>query len=320
MAFDYLKYRLKYRYGRYLNLDAPVDVALELSSHCNMACEYCYHSDPKNLPFTKGHMGFEFATKIIRECHAIGVSSLKMNYRGESTLNPSFRNICEFAWHMSQWGEGFIERITNSNFKFRTTNLDIFEGLSYQTKIKVSLDSFNKEVFETQRKGGRHNLTMSNIDRFYDEFFQGNIPNQQLVIQAVITNRNKDEDIKGLVKKRWPKATVSIRDMVEGRVNKNLEDLTTKKRDVSSRHPCLQAFVRLIVHWDGKVNVCCPAINNDLIVGDATKQTLKEIFNSPTVKYLRHSLKNKTAFQTRKACLNCSSFESYKGYKHPWGS
>jgi len=58
-------YRLKYRYGKYLPLSVPVDVSLELSSACNMACAYCYHSDKENLPFRQAFMAKETAFKIV---------------------------------------------------------------------------------------------------------------------------------------------------------------------------------------------------------------------------------------------------------------
>ena len=46
----YFAYRLKYHYGKLLRLRTPVDVSLELSSQCNMACGYCL--DPDTLVLT----------------------------------------------------------------------------------------------------------------------------------------------------------------------------------------------------------------------------------------------------------------------------
>lgn len=313
---NYYKYRFKYLYGNKLNLKVPVDVSLELSSACSMRCVYCYHSkeNAKYLPFKRGFMPKDLATKLLLECAELGVHSLKTNYRGESTMNPHFYEITTFAKSLAR-GSTLIDRITNSNFKFpRKRREKILLGLASQTKVKVSYDSFKKEVFETQRAGGDHDLTTENIELFYNH--PERIKSEtQLVIQAVRTELNKDEDIYHETKKRWPEAEVSIRDMVSGRNEQDVSDLQHKSRS-QERIPCKQAFVRLIINHDGSVSPCCPAWRGDLIIGDAQKSSVKDIFNSYYAKNLRASLKSGEAFEID-PCKTCSSFESYKGYKAP---
>jgi radical SAM protein with 4Fe4S-binding SPASM domain len=295
-------------------LKRPVDVSLELSSTCNMACNYCYHSDPKTLPFKKGFMSFETASRIIMQAADLGVSSLKTNYRGESTINPQFEAITSLAKSLARGGT-FIDRITNSNFKFSGTKEDVFRGLCNQTKVKVSFDSFRKDVFETQRAGGIYDLALNNIEKFYNYPGRDNV----LVIQAVRTKLNRDEDIEGEVKRRWPAALVSVRDVVEGRVDKDLNKYAHKTRDTSERQSCLQSHVRIIFTWDGRALPCCPDIKEQLVIGDINKQSMREIFNSIAAKELRKSLLDKSAFD-KSPCKSCPSFETYKGYKPPWNS
>jgi radical SAM protein with 4Fe4S-binding SPASM domain len=281
---------------------------MELSSSCNMACKYCYHADKKSLPFKQNIMLPETFKKIVRESAELGVESLKFNWRGESTMNPMFRNMTKFAKDLAS-GSTFIDRLTNSNFKFDTGRDDIFEGLSFQTKVKVSYDSFRKEVFETQRHLGNHELTTANIDKFY------NWPGRKttLVIQAVRTSLNKDEDIEGEARKRWPSALISIRDMVEGRVNRDLSQFKNKERDNSHRQTCIQAHARLIFDWTGEAVACCPDIRQELRLGKIQEKSVQEIFNSPEAKQLRADLLSLKAFE-KSPCKNCSSFETYKGY------
>lgn len=318
--FNYNKYRFKYRYGRELSshklLKVPVDVSLELSSQCNMACEYCYHSDQDKLPFQKGIMSLETGKKIIKQSADIGVHSLKFNWKGESTINPHFKELTQYAKDLAH-GPVFIDRLTNSNFKFRNDKDDIFDGLCNQTKVKISYDSFRKEVFESQRAGGDHDLTTRNLDKFY------NYPKRkdtEIVIQAVRTKLNYNEDIEGQCKRRWPTATISIRDMVGGRVDKDLDDLEAKQRDISGRQSCIQAHVRLIFNWEGKAFPCCPDIEETLCLGDINQETVFDIFNSFKSHMLKAKLLDKTAFAQYKACMNCSSFESYKGFTPVWTS
>lgn len=309
-------YRFQYVYAPYLKHSRPIDVSLELASVCNQACSYCYHADQKNLPFKKGMMSLKTAQLIIAQAADLKVPAIKFNWKGESTLNPHFKEITQFAKDLSD-KRTFQDRLTNSNFKFPTTRDDIFDGLCNQTKVKVSFDSFIAEVMEKQRAGSRHAQALANIDKFYNYKAR---KDTELVIQAVRTNLNKDEDIAGQAEKRWPGVTVSIRDMVTGRVNnQEVKDLENKTRDFSNRKTCIQAHARLIFNWDGHALPCCPDISESLKLGNATEKTVYEIFNSHAAKELRKSLLNKSAF-LKDPCKTCPSFESYKGYKPNWNS
>lgn len=310
----YFAYRAKYRYARHLNLTVPVDVSMELASLCNQRCGYCYHADQKNLPFKPGIMPLHTATKIIDEAAALGVQSIKFNYRGESTLSPNFETITAYAKAYAS-GSTFIDRLTNSNFKFAADREDIFHGLCNQTKVKVSFDSFIPEVMEEQRAGSIHALAMKNIDRFYNHPLR---KNTEIVIQAVRTKLNKDEDIEGQVKRRWPEAGVSVRDMVGGRVEKDLSALENRVRG-QGRKSCIQAHARLIFDINGKAQPCCPDIGSKINLGDINKQSLYSIFNGLPAKWLRQDLKTGEAFKSN-PCKTCSSFESYEGYSHGWNS
>lgn len=304
----YTAYRRKYLNAPSLALTVPVDISLELSSYCNQACVYCYHADKKNLPFKQQFMLPETVKKILCQAADLGVHSVKFNWRGESTMNPWFAAATAYARELAK-GSVFIDRLTNSNFKFETSRDDIFRGLANQTKVKVSYDSFRPEVFERQRKLGVHALTTANIDKFY------NWPGRktELVIQAVRTSLNADEDIEGQAKKRWPSAKISIRDMVEGRVERDLSGIKHKERDYSERQSCIQAHARLIFDWDGEAVACCPDIRQELKLGNIRNMTVHEIFNSEAARSLRRDLLSLKAFESS-PCKNCSSFETYRGF------
>lgn len=312
---QYYIYRYKYIFAPYLNHKLPIDVSLELASHCSMRCEYCYHSDSKNLPFTKGYMDLNTAKLIIADAASWKVPSIKFNYRGESTLHPDFKQITQFAKDHAD-SKTFIERLTNSNFNFKNGSEDILDGLCNQTKVKISFDSFIPEVLEKQRAGAKFDRIVKNIDDFYNYKAR---KNTEIVIQAVRTKLNADEEIAHKVSKRWPMAKVSIRDMVGGRVDTDLSVYENKTRDVKNRKSCIQAHARLIFDWEGNAQACCPDIGSRLNFGNIKSQSIFQIFNSEKAKDLRASLKDKTAFMLE-PCKSCSSFESYKGYIPSFGS
>lgn len=308
-------YRAKYIYSPWLSLKSPVDVSLELSSHCNMRCSYCYHADQNNLPFkTKGFMSCETAEKILSECAREKVNSIKFTWKGEQTLNPEFYKIAAFAKSLAS-GSILMDRVINTNFKFHTDRYDIFNGLNCMTKVKVSFDSFRPEVFE-QRDQGFHALILKNIDTFYGMKDK----NVKLVIQAVRTKLNADEPLWSEISHRWPDAEISIREMVTGRNKKDLDTLANVSRDCSNkRQVCRQAFARLIFNHEGNAHPCCPDIGEKLCLGNIHEQSISEIWNGEKALRLRSALKSGKAFEFE-PCRSCSSFESYKGYRPSWSS
>ncbi|MBK8260155.1 MAG: SPASM domain-containing protein [Nannocystis sp.] len=303
-------YRYNYTRAPKLKHKAPIDVSLELASQCNQACSYCYHAEA--TPFKKGMMSLKTAQLIIVDAAAVSVPSIKLNWKGESTLNPHFYAITEFAKEHAD-SKTFIERLTNSNFKFPLHRDDIFKGLLNQTKVKVSFDSFIPGVMEKQRAGSNPALAEKNISHFYA------MPNRktEIVIQAVRTQLNKDEDLEHEVKKRWPSATVSIRDMVAGRVENNFVEQESIRGRGTERQSCVQAHARLIFNWDGTAFPCCVDITESMPLGNIREDSIFNIFNGEPAKRLRTALLDGSAFKCG-ACKGCSSFESYKGYKAPW--
>lgn len=310
-------YRYKYVNAPKLDLKVPVDLCLELSSTCQNRCGYCYWSKPESLPFTKGFMSFELAKSCLEQGAELGVHSLKYNYRGESLLNPRFEDITALAKSLATKST-YIDRITNSNFNFKDTREDLFRGLANQTKVKVSFDSFDHQVMETQRAKSNPAQVEKNIDIFYNH--PARIKSDTiLVIQAVRTKLNKDEDIAGTVKKKWPSALVSVRNCVEGRVDSDVSAYVNYERDFSERQSCIQFHARMIVNHDGRVTGCCPDIKSELVIGDAKTDSLYTIFNSEAAQKIRKSLLDKSAFENS-PCKSCSSFESFKGYVAPMES
>jgi len=308
-------YRFKYNYGRYLNLETPIDVTLELSSFCNAKCAYCYHAD-KKIKFKKGHMPKQIALKILRQARELQVPSVKFNFKGESTLNPYYSEILLEAKKLST-DYIFQDRIVNSNFGFIKNKDEILNALTTVSKVKVSLDSLTKEVYEQQRPGILHEVVLKNIDDFYA--LKKHDKNNILIIQAVRTQLNKDEDLKTLIKSRWPKALISIRDMVGGRCESDLTNLEVKSREFKKRIPCKQAFARLIFDYEGNATMCCPDIENNLCLGNVNERHLYGLFNSDKAIKIRKDILNGLAF-LYSPCNNCSSFESYGGYKGSWKS
>lgn len=80
---------------------APIDLAIEVSSMCNLKCPMCHRTIDLQKEDSKiargGVMDWQLWTKIIDEAAEIGVSSIKLNWRGEPTTNPKLADMIRYA-------------------------------------------------------------------------------------------------------------------------------------------------------------------------------------------------------------------------------
>lgn len=299
---NYFKYRLKWNYGKYLPLKKPVCIDLELASICNLKCDFCYHSS--KTKFKKDIMSIDIALEAIQQAAENNIPSIKFNYRGESTLNDKIPIILNYAEWFSHVYKCFIDRIINTNLNIK--HKDRLKSLLLCNTIKVSIDSLDKKVYEKIRPGGNHDLLINNITFLHD-----NLEDQRLILQFVRCGLNNNEDFL-LAQQKWPKAEIVIKDVVGGRNEK-----TTCP--IGDRIPCLQAFTRLMILYNGDMQICCPDINHNIHLGNIKETSIIKAFNSKKAKKVREGLKDGTSFSLM-PCKGCSSFESYKGYKGNWNS
>ena len=101
----------------------PLHVDLELVSTCNLNCEMCYTvSDEFKSKVKKGFMDTNLAYSIIDEiCDS--VYSLRLSFRGESTLHKDLLNIIH---HAKSKGIKEVSFLTNAT----KINVDFYKELS----------------------------------------------------------------------------------------------------------------------------------------------------------------------------------------------
>src|SRR3990167_7344252 len=85
---------LSYRYGwnmrpaQMVADNAPLAVDVELSNGCNFRCVMCQQSENWLQRKDEAFMSWETLREAVSQCKEIGVYSMKVNWRGESTLDP----------------------------------------------------------------------------------------------------------------------------------------------------------------------------------------------------------------------------------------
>ena len=91
--------------------DYPLHVDIELASVCNLKCPMCYTISPEFKKSVNAKlMDYALFTKVVDECAAGGVYSIRLSFRGESFLHKRFLECVRYA---KQKGIKEVSTLTN---------------------------------------------------------------------------------------------------------------------------------------------------------------------------------------------------------------
>ncbi len=287
--------------------EIPLNVDIELASACNAKCNFCLYGDqdwdqsmrdndwdgkPKRRFMPK-----ETALQIADECHAIGVPAVKVNFRGESTLHPNFSQI------ISRFSAlGFHDLLINTNGNCPEAALP---GLMCATRVMVSLDSLDPEIYPTIRKG----LSLEKAQHTIDALVSYGHPD--LWVRRVICKANKDEAFVDKAKARWPKGIKVSEHFAFDRNHYENQEVVTEDHTKWERTYCGYPSQRVVIDASGRFVPCCLAWSGELDGGMRyPKNSIIEYWNSPWRKKLADELRANVF--TNSKCKNCTSFMAFK--------
>lgn len=258
-------------------------IQFEVTNNCNLKCKMC----PVNngMKRQKGFMDFNLFKKIVNENPKLEFG-LFFNW-GEPLLHPQIHDILGYA--------------KNRGIKtFITTNITLLNSEEKMTKfLECNLER----------------ITIS-LDGFEDSYTKIRKYDYKIIekrLKQLIKLRNKLElktkiDINMVIMPetekyvpRFFKKWKNIVDRIQIQPSISFTPIKRKSR--------CKEFWRgnLIVLWDGKVVPCCVDYEGQMILGDANKESLNKIWNSPNAKQFRQ-MHNKKIFP--KVCQNCNEYST----------
>lgn len=260
----------------------PNILNIEVTNVCNLDCSVC----PSKKLVKRGFIDISLLEKIIRENKDVLENQcVWLHFSGEPLLHQKLSQI------VSLFRNNNIETRLSTNATLLNENIayDLMDaGLGY---IVFSMDGYNKETYESIRKGAKFDVVEKNILNFL-RIKKENGFKTKTQIQFIRINTNKNEQ-KSFIKK-WKETDVDFINVKSfstraGRVE-HIEHFTEIKKinnKIKKRPACFYPWETLIVLWDGRVITCCQDLLGELVVGDIKKQTLIEIWNSTTMVDLR---------------------------------
>ena len=304
-ALSYLDYRkLWANIAQNLQIPSvPIHIDLELTRACNLSCAMC----PASLQKNGNMMDFHMAQSILKEAAKIGVSSVKMNWRGEPTLYPHFEQISKIAHSL-----GFVDIMLNTNGMY--TNESVKNAFyNYYTTIVFSIDAYDSEIYKASLADSNPDLIFHNlglIGQSYDLYKKPEF----LVINHVRQKKNWNEY--EILKQLCKDTGVKFRAMLAfPRTDIELHDEKHMPK-ILGRKPCPFPFQRLTIGYDGNVYPCCCLWDDDdrLCLGNVNTDSLMDIWNGDLLKEIREQQKCgiKANFACNKKCVSWVTYKTDK--------
>lgn len=263
-------------------LDFPLYLLIEPTSICNLRCTMCFQTDKS---FRKkefmGMMSWELFTKLAdqakdNDCRAITLAS-----RGEPTLHSDFGKMLHY---LNDAGILDIKINTNATrLNEKIINDILSAGVS---ECVFSIDAADKETYEKIRVGANFEKVVANV-RLFHKIREKNFPNSSTITRVsgvdVDEKQNKEEIIKF-----WSEI---VDELTINTMNPRWDTYNNKIMD--NKEPCTQLWRQMYIWYDGIANPCDFDYESYLKVGDANRQTIKEIWTGENYNQLRNDHLNK---------------------------
>jgi radical SAM protein with 4Fe4S-binding SPASM domain len=271
----------------------PIEITLESTAKCNLYCPMC----PRAIyTFDNENMDLGLYKKIVEDCKDY-VEFLWPYGIGEPMIHP---NIFEMIRITREAGirTGMSTNATLLDDRRIDQLLD--SGLDY---LILAFDGASKETYEKYRAGATFEKTRANVLDLLNRKLERK-SKIYVVMQMVLLKENTGEI--DAYKKMW-----SIPGIDEIRFKRDELQIDGSRIPDSAlkgqrRNPChLLWRGPLYVRYDGKAFPCCYMWEEEP-VGDLTKQSVMEAWNSPAMVQLReaHIRGDMTKY---KACQTCQA-------------
>lgn len=289
--FRHLKDRLYFRIYPKVKIvpPFPTHVEVEAASACQMRCPMCYTTVMDGR--LKGVMKWEIFTKVVDECAARGVYSIKLSWRGEPLLN---RNIVPMVKYAKEKGIPDVAFLTNGErLTPEVADALIDAGLDW---ISFSFDGF-KETYDVIRKPATFEETVARIAMLREKRDARGLAKPLIRVQSIFSVIKHDpigfKKIFEGIADSMNFIADQIRDFEEGKIQHN------------PFYQCPIPWQRMAVAHNGKVHQCVSDYAGQNILGDVNKKSLYEIWHDKPFRELRKSF-TRFRYLDNPACRICS--------------
>ena len=289
-------------------LKTPFVLHVEPANVCNLACRFCPVGDRdliKESGIRQGMLKLDIFKKVIDDLVEFEskIKAIHLYGNGEPLLNQHFPEMVKYA-KQSEKVE-FVDTTTNGLLlKPEKADALINSGID---KINISVNGLTaKHYAKTTRKA----MDFAEFKRNLKYLFE-NRDKCKICIKSISELYDRDDKRKFFdifspiadyiflenLTDPWPH--YDIEEKMGVRSNGSAFSKSFEEKQV-----CCLIFYTIVVNFDATVSLCCVDWHNDLIIGDAKSNSIKDIWNSERL--LRHQMRHLRGERSRNAvCREC---------------
>jgi MoaA/NifB/PqqE/SkfB family radical SAM enzyme len=295
-------------------LRAPRSIKIEISPRCNYRCGFCALRTREAQP--RWDMDFALFKRITREMREAGVEEIGVFFLGESFMNPRLLVDC-IQYLKADVGMPYVFLTSNASMAFPEAveacmkagldslkwSVNAADSLQFEQIMAVSGKLFERALSNIEaawnvraQKGYRTGLYASSIQ--YDGA-------QQQKMDALLERR-----VKPFVDQHYWLPLYSMGSFATQREEELGFRPTAGNQGrlgaLRDPLPCWSAFTEGHVTAEGGLSACCFDATSNWIMGDLTKQSFLDAWNSPEFVKLREAHLRKDVRGT--ICENCIAY------------
>jgi pyruvate-formate lyase-activating enzyme len=266
----------------------PFEIQIGITNRCNLDCTFCPRRKSRR---PVGAMDVSLFERLVREASG-AVDTVDLSFDGEPFLHPAWRECVGIC------------RRHGVRAMLETNALLLDEPLSREAldsglgSITFSLDAATAETYRRLKPSGDFERAERNVAAFL-RLARLRRDRPYIQIQFVKTDENASEAAAFL--RRWRGRGA---DAVHVKPMLNFAGSCGPAPALPARRPCLFLWSSLAVNWDGTVPLCCLEIEGRTLMGDARKNTLREIADSEPFREVRR-LHLSGRYRDHPVCRNC---------------
>ncbi len=280
LAKLYLHYR-----KRSLRIPAPpTRIWLEPTNACNLRCIMCPNGQDYNA-LKRGMMDWDLFLSLIEQIKKFAYD-VNLFHRGESLLHPKFLQMVEVTAKA-----GLRPRLhTNATLLTREYSKELIKaGLDF---MSFSFDGYDKEMYEKIRVGAKFEEVLGNIIGFLEEKKKLGSKKPYTVLEVMEVVRKDEKEMERARQEFKAKFQGLPLDKFIVRRIHNWAGLYGEPPK-GNYVPCTFPYYSMTIFYDGKVPACPQDFFGEIIIGDATKEALLDIWNGEKMVELRRSFQRR---------------------------
>ncbi|MBN1609661.1 MAG: radical SAM protein [Polyangiaceae bacterium] len=293
--------RLRAYFERSLTVDTlPACVVIESTNCCNLDCIMC----PRGTMTRRvGIMDPALFRRVIDQL-VPDTEFIYLHFFGEPLLHEGIFELIEYAS-----GKGITVAMSTNATLLDEAAADALIASKLGLLI-LSVDSLQRETYESIRRGGAFDRVLTNVNRFIQRFACADETTLSVAVQMIRMAGNENEtrrfaSVFGGIPGVYP--IVKPLDDYAGQYG-GADELGAQRCEDARTQVCGEPWKTLVVGHDGVVVPCHNDYDYKCVLGDLNRQSVQEVWNGDAMRAFR-----KMHVEGRRSdstlCSGCSASE-----------